>query len=110
MINLKHNNKKYSIRSFKDVEYLAKKVGYRYKLPPPPTSYQDDARISYASRADPQQYNDYGDKNRAYNYNTSSFTPYYPGSMHPHSGPSSVGREYNPESSQVKSVIFLFHN
>ena len=92
VISLKYNNRKYFVKNYKDVQFVAKKVGYRFALPPP--GYQDQVSSTevnattcntFSNGAHSQQYRDPGPGSipsaSAPYYDSSLFNPYNQGSV-----------------------------
>ena len=97
-INLKFNNRKYSVRTYKDIQFLAKKIGYMQPLPPP--GLRNNASVPHANfiHPDPGNSAPFSAMNTtaACSMHSSQFNPYpYHNQMRPQGQPSHVGRGFN---------------
>ena len=92
VISLKFNNRKYSVRSFKDLQFLARKIGYKHPLPPPGLH----KTVSHTNIVHPVSGNfdplSAMNTEPFYSMHPSQFNPYHHSLMHPQGRPSHIGR------------------
>ena len=92
VISTKFNRKKYHVKNFKDLQFLAKKTGYQGTLVPPGfhASRQDPYYQANNNGSPPMYYNP-GHVNSAAAYSMYPVSP-YPNNMAPQGRPSNFGR------------------
>ena len=102
VINLKFNNRKFFVKTYKDIQYLAKNIGYKLPLPPPGLQVPNPQAIGANSQQiyarDPNVNGPFAMINTTAPYNmhqTSNPYPYYQNYMHPQGKPSNIGRGNN---------------
>ena len=102
VINLKFNNRKFFVKTYKDIQYLAKNIGYKLPLPPPGLQVPNPQAIGANSQQiyarDPNVNDPFAMINTTAPYNmhqTSNPYPYYQNYMHPQGKPSNIGRGNN---------------